>query len=260
MQLWFVTPAFRRFALAEVCFDQWKRIAAALAGHGIELRVVVVSDDDNLDLARAAGFDTVEQNNEWLGRRFNDGYQYAAEHGADWVTGVGNDSWIDPAYFIPLPDEAVARRMRLFTCVTRTKLAELETSRTIGVTPYLFHRSMLEPVDYRPLEEKISKGCDTSTVVGIEYGRGRRLVWEERDLHQYQHISFRAYPHLTKYSRLWAAYGVRERHDPWEALLEHWPADLVTRARAALEVETHLRAPVGLRAAQRGPSPAEAVA
>jgi hypothetical protein len=250
VQLWFVTPAFRRFALAEVCFDQWKLIAAALAGHGIELRVVVVSDDDNLDLARAAGFDTVEQNNDWLGRRFN-----------DWVTGVGNDSWIDPAYFVPLPEAPIARRMRLLSVVTSTRLAELRAARSIGITPYLFHRSLLEPAGYRPLEDKISRGCDTSTIVGIEYARDyERIVWEERDLHQYQHVSFRAYPHLTRYSRLWAAYGERELYDPWGILAEHYPIGLVERARAALGSDTQRGGARSPRDGQHGVLPAEAVA
>ena len=260
MQLWFVTPAFRRYALAEVCFDQWKLIAAALAGHGVELRVVVVSDDDNLDLARAAGFDTVERDNDWLGRRFNDGYEYAGRQGAEWITAVGNDSWIDPAYFLPLPaDPAVARRGRLLATVTSTKLAELYVTLN-GVTPYVFHRSLLEPVDFRPLEDRIGRGCDTSTIVGVEYANGRRLRWEERDPHPYWHISFRAYPHLTKYSKLWAAYGQKERYDPWGILAEHYPLDLVTRARAALAADTHTRARESRRAAHPGPSPAEAVA
>lgn len=242
MQLWFVTPAFRRFALAEVCFDQWKQVSAALAREGVELHVVVVADDDNLDIARAAGFETVERDNNWLGRRFNDGYEYAAAQGADWITAVGSDSWIDPAYFLPLPDPDVTRRGNLLTVVTRTKLAELYVNH-IGVTPYLFHRSLLEPTGFRPAEDRIRRGCDTSTIVGIEYARQARIAWEERNLHQYQHISFRAYPHLTRYTRLWAAYGQRERNDPWSLLAEHYPADLVARARAALEVDTLTNAP-----------------
>ena len=236
MQLWFVTPAFRRFALAEVCFDQWKQTSAALAGDGVELRVVVISDDENLDLARAAGFDTVEQNNDWLGRRFNDGYEYACRNGADWVTGVGSDSWIDPAYLLPLPEAPVARRSRHLAVVTSTRLAELWVT-SIGATPYLWHRSLFEPAGFRPLEDAIRRGCDTSTIVGIELARGERITWEERNLHPYQHVSFRAKPHLTRYSRLWAAFGQRERYDQWDVLAEHYPADLVARARVAIQGE-----------------------
>lgn len=239
MRLFFVTPAFRRYALAEVCFDQWKQVSAALAAHGVELRVVVISDDDNLDIARAAGFDTVERDNRWLGRRFNDGYEHAAEQGADWIAAIGSDSWIMPEYLLPLPEAHQTRRGHLLTCVRSDRLAELYVT-NLGVGPYLYHRSQLEHCAFRPCEDNISKGCDTSTWVGV--AEGYSVTWDERDVSQYQHISFRAYPHLTRYTRLWAAYGVRELHDPWSALAEHYPPDLVARARRALELDTQVNA------------------
>ena len=231
MQLWFITPAFQRYALAEVCFDQWKQVSAALAQHDVELRVVVVSDDENLDLARAAGFDTVERDNEWLGRRFNDGIEYACQNGADWVAPVGSDSWINPEYLLPLPEAHESRRGRLLTVVRLDRLAELYVT-NIGVGPYLYHRSQLEHCGFRPSENRISRGCDTSTWLGVADGHDIR--WDERNVDQYQHVSFRGKPHLTKYSRLWASYGVRERYDPWAALLEHFPGGLVERARVAI--------------------------
>lgn len=233
MQLWFVTPAYSRFELAAVCFDQWQQIAASLAAHDIELRVVVVADDENLDLARARGFDTLERDNEWLGQRFNDGIEYACTHGADWIAPVGSDSWLDPEYFLPLPEVGLSRRGRYLAVVRRDSLAELWVTH-IGVSPYVYHRSLLEAVGFRPLEDRISKGCDTSTIVGIEYALQRRIDWEEKNLHQYQHISFRGTPHLTKYGRLWAAYGQRELYRPWDVLAEHYPFELVDRARQAL--------------------------
>lgn len=234
MQLWFITPAFQRFALSEVCFDQWKQVAAALAPEGVELRVVVIADDENLELARAAGFDTVEQDNDWLGRRFNDGIEYACRHGADWVAPVGSDSWILPEYLVPLPEPHESRRGRLLTVVRFDKLAELYVT-NLGVGPYLYHRSQLEHCGFRPAEDRISKGCDTSTWLGV--AEGHDIVWDERNVSQYQHVSFRAKPHLTKYTRLWAAYGERELYNPWQVLAEHFPADLVERARLAITGE-----------------------
>lgn len=232
-QLWIITPAFQRFALAEVCFDQWSRqLQPACAAAGVELRVIVVADDENLDIARAAGFDTLEQDNRWLGRRFNDGIEYACEHGADWVAPIGSDSWIMPEYLLPLPDVGISRRSHLLTTVRLDRLAELHIT-GIGVGPFMYHRSLLESSFFRPLEDRIARGCDTSTIVGIEYA-GETITWEDRDVHQYQHVSFRGQPHLTKYTRLWASFGVRELYEPWSALLEHYPADLVDRARVAI--------------------------
>lgn len=234
MQLWFVTPAFRRFALSEVCFDQWKQVSAALAAHGVELRVVVIADDENLDIARAAGFDTVEQDNDWLGRRFNDGIEYACRAGADWVAPIGSDTWISPDYLYPLPGVRTSRRSHLCAVVTSKRLAELYVT-NVGVGPFMYHRSLLRPSRFRPAVDRISHGVDTSTMHGI--GEARVIRWEYRDISPYQHIGFRAKPHLTRYSRLWAAYGEVERYDPWEALAGHYPLDLVARARGAIAGE-----------------------
>lgn len=240
MQLWFVTPAFQRYALSEVCFAQWQQVSAALAARDVELRVVVVADDDNLDIARAAGFDTLEQNNDWLGRRFNDGIEYACRNGADWVAPIGSDTWISPDYLYPLPGTRTSRRSRMCAVVNQDRLAELYVT-NVGVGPFLYHRSLLKPSGYRPAEDKISHGVDTSTMIGIREHRSIR--WEERNLSPFQHIGFRGKPHLTKYSRLWAAFGVKEHYQPWQRLAEHYPADLVERARLAIGGRTDTREP-----------------
>lgn len=230
-RLFFVTPAFERYALSEICFAQWQQVSAALAARGVELRVVVVSDDENLDIARARGFDTLERDNDWLGRRFNDGIEYACLNGADWVAPIGSDTWISPDYFYPLPGIRTSRRSRMCAVVTHNRLAELHVT-NVGVGPYLYHRSLLKSSGYRPAEDKIMRGVDTSTMVGIT--EHRRIRWEERNISPFQHIGFRGKPHLTKYSRLWAAFGAKEHYQPWERLAEHYPVDLVERARKVM--------------------------
>ena len=84
MTIWFVTPANGRLELSAVCFDQRLHVMATLQEHGIRTRCVVVADDGNLDLARDRKFDVVVQNNEWLGRRFNDGHESLVYLGADY--------------------------------------------------------------------------------------------------------------------------------------------------------------------------------
>lgn len=232
--LWLVTPALQRYALAEVCFDQWKQVSAALARRGIDLCVVVVADDENLDIARAAGFDTLEQNNDRLGRRFNDGIEYACRHGADWVAPIGSDTWIAPDYFDPLPEPHESRRTRLATVVRYDRLAELFVT-NIGVGPFLYHRTQLAPTGFRPAEDALQKGIDTSTMLGV--AEHHDLVWDERNVSPYYHIGFRGKPHMTRYSALWRAYGQRELFNPWEVLAEHFPVDLVRRAQDALRPE-----------------------
>ena len=153
-RLYFVTPAWRRFALSAVCFDQRLGVMDELAAMGIEAHCVVVADDENLELARARGFDTVERDNDWLARRFNDGIEYAGSHGADWIVPVGSDSWVQADYFAPLPEEGEVRTSTYLCTVTADRLAHLEIKPNHGGGPYIVPRSMLEPSRFRPAKPK----------------------------------------------------------------------------------------------------------
>lgn len=229
MSLWFVTPAFERYALSAVCFDQRVRVIDALAEQGIEGRCVVVADDGNLDLARDRGFDVVVQDNEWLGRRFNDGIEYAAKHGAEWIVPIGSDSWIDPVYLAPLLSRGFIRTSGLYCAVTDDRLATLDVRGGRGAGPYVFHRDNLARSGYRPAKDELKRFVDSSTVAGVEPAN-----WRWRNVHPYQYIGFRGTPHMTPYRKLVEAWGTGEFADPWSILARHYPADLVDRARVAL--------------------------
>ncbi len=229
MTLWFVTPAWRRYDLTAVCLEQRSRVIDVLAANGIEARCVVVADDENLDIARSLGFDAVERDNLWLGRKFNDGIEYAGKHGASRIIPIGSDSWIDPAYFLPLTTRAFTMTASYYSVVTADRLAELNVSDTKGVGPYVFPRHALHP-KFRPAKDEISHGVDGSTVKGIRM----MLRWRRRDVHPLQYVGFRGVPHLSSYQGLYDRWGVREHLDPWARLAEHYPLDLVERARAIL--------------------------
>lgn len=109
MTIWFVTPAWQRYELSELCFDQRRHVIDSLAEQGIAAKCVVIADDGNLDLARDRGFEVVAQDNQWLGRKFNDGMEYAFRNGASRVVPIGSDSWIDPAYFMPMTRRHLTR-------------------------------------------------------------------------------------------------------------------------------------------------------
>ncbi len=228
MSVWFVTPAWQRYALSAVCFEQRALVMDELEQAGVEARQVVIADDENLDIARGLGFETIEQNNDWLGRRFNDGTEYAAKHGAEWIVPIGSDSWIDPAYFLPLPQRLLTRTSKLYAVVTEDRLASLSVGGT-RAGPYMFNRRQLERTKFRPSADKISRNIDHTTIRNVG-----RVRWEERDLHDLQYIGFRGHPHITTYERLWARWGVTEFDDPWVRLATRYPADLVERARLAL--------------------------
>lgn len=232
MTVWFVTPAWRRYELTAVCLEQRRRVIEELATHGIEARCVVVADDRNHHIARDLGFDTVRQNNDWLGRKFNDGIEYAARHGATWIVPIGSDSFIDPAYFLPLPldNPKVVRTSQLYAPVEKDRLAITRVAHpTNPAGPHMFHRNLLVRCNYRPMPDEINRRTDSNTVKTLWPFR-----WEFKDVHDLQYIGFRAPPFITQYANLWQRWGVTEYTDPWERLAQHYDADLVERARAAM--------------------------
>ncbi len=228
--LWFVTPAYQRYELSAICFEQRARVIETLADAGIEAHCVVVADDENLALARGLGFDTFTQDNEWLGRKFNDGIEYAAQHGASRIVPIGSDSWIDPAYFLPLVPESNTLTSPLYCVVTADRLAEISVDDAKGAGPYVFNRHALRSARFRPAKDEISHGVDGSTVRGIRY----QIRWKQRNLHPFQYVGFRGQPHITSYESLMATWGVREHTNPWAILAQHYPSDLVERARAVM--------------------------
>jgi hypothetical protein len=232
MSVWFVTPAYQRFELTAICLEQRRHVIEALSAAGVEAHQVVIADDANLDIARSLGFDVVEQNNEWLGRKFNDGQEYAGKHGAEWIVPIGSDSWVDPRYFLPLPFPRLTRTSGMYAPVEPDRLAELKVGH-VGAGPHMFHRSLMAPVGFRPAPDEINRNTDHNSVRGFR----RAVRWEWRDLHPLQYVGFRVPPFITHYDRLWRRWGVVERTDPWERLATVYPADLVERARRLMVLE-----------------------
>lgn len=229
MSVWFVTPAWQRYAISDLCFAQRRWTMDRLAAVGIESECVVVADDHNLVLARAHGFQTLERDNAWLGRRFNDGIEYAASQGATWIVPIGSDSWIAPAYIDPLPDESLTRTSTLYALLARTKLAELQIPGD-GVGPYMIHRDRL-PRSKRPSVDGLASGVDNSTLAGL-----RDVRWEVRDLHPLQYVALRAAnaPQLHSYRTLYRRFGVREHRAGWDRLTSIYPPELVKATRRLL--------------------------
>jgi hypothetical protein len=227
MTIWFVTPAFQRYELSAVCFDQRLDVIRFLAERGIEARCVVIADDENLDLARERGFDVVESPNV-VSDKFNDGMEYAGRNGATWIVPIGSDSWIDPDYFLGLHD-GVTRTGQFYCHVTADKIGESRVRKVGGAGPYVFHRSVLARVGFRPATPGLMRRVDSSTLAGLG-----PIAFRPFHRHPFQYIGFRAEPFITSYESLMKAWGVREHDDPWGILARYYPADLVERARNVL--------------------------
>lgn len=227
--LYFVTPAWQRYELTAICLEQRRQVIDALATHGIEAHQVVIADDENLDIARSLGFEVVERDNRWLGRKFNDGQEYAGKHGAEWIVPIGSDSWVDPAYFVPLPPTGRTRTSRMYVPVKPDRLAILRVGK-MGAGPHMFNRRLMLGSGFRPAPDEISRNTDSLTIRGLD----RPPLWQWRDLHPFQYVGFRVPPFITQYDRLVSRWGVSESTEPFELLAEHYPTDLVERVRVLM--------------------------
>lgn len=240
MTLWFVTPAWQRYEIVAICLEQRQRVITELATHGIEARCVVIADDDNLDIARGFGFDIVERDNAMVGRKFNDGMEYAGKHGAQWIVPIGSDSWIDPAYFLNLDGPRLTRTSEAYCTVTADTLAELRVSPhrpDYSAGPFVFHRRLLKTSGFRPSDED-SVMVDTSILKGIRRHthtrRGLRIRWDLNTVHPFQYVGFRVAPMMTSHEYLVGRW-LKAEHEPWTTLARHYPADLVKRAQKAMQ-------------------------
>jgi glycosyltransferase involved in cell wall biosynthesis len=218
--IWFVVPAWKRAELSAICLAQLRGVMDTIGARG-----VVIADDGNLDVARDLGFDTIERDNAGLGRKFNDGMEYAGSHGAEWIVPFGSDSFVDPAYFLPLPDPSVTRTSAMYAPVTADRLVETKVG-SIGAGPRMFHRSVLERVGFRPAPDALMRTIDSHTVRALG-----PLTWEWRDLHPLQYVGFRVAPFITSYDYLRRTWGTAERRDPWPRLAKVYPPHLVERVR-----------------------------
>ena len=75
MNLWLVSPAWRRFDVTRLALAERRWLCDELATRGITANSVIVADDENLDIAREYDFHTITMDNSDLGLRFNAGYK-----------------------------------------------------------------------------------------------------------------------------------------------------------------------------------------
>lgn len=238
MNLWYSTPCFQRYDLSRICFAQRKWAIEKLASRGIEANCVVVADDENLDIAREFGFATVERDNEWLGRRFNDGYQYAIEHGATHVAPIGSDSWSDPQFIIDAinndeagvleePDSPFVVSSRHYTRINAlgTCRRQLWVPVLQGVT-YLIPATALKAVGNRPCQEEIRRGCDGSTWQRISTVFQAKVIWAENNL--FETVGFESWPQITLFEKLGGRWGRGDSHtEVISKLADVYPQHLV---------------------------------
>lgn len=238
-----VIPAWNRFELTEICLRQKQTLQGAIPG--LDVQVVVVADDENLDIARGLGFSAIERDNdEGLGTKYNDGYEWAARQGFDYVGAHGSDMWMLPDLLATLPAgvprSGSALASRMLTVVHHRGDVRLEI-RVPDEFPFgsaIYPMAALESTGYRPCAEGIRSGCDTSTRRAIarrhyrENHRYLRMVYTEHT--QFELINFQSRnTQLTDWDRLRERLGGQlVKHTLYEELGRFYPPQLVRDVHA----------------------------
>ena len=231
----FVVPVYRRFELTRACLTQLGRTCTDLYRRGIQATVVVVGDDANIDVAEMLGFATVRQENKPLGRKWNDGIEYACEHlGCEMIVPFGSDNFVDAELIANLPDSGTIRAHRLCSLVHESgeKLAPLKITYEGGDGIRIIPSALLEPLAYRPAIEDRERAIDTSMRERMKR-MGYKPVFDYLDLHQLQIVGFQSQDQqLNEYRGLKMMFSNgEEQTEPWETLAEVYPQEAVDEVR-----------------------------
>ena len=227
--LWFVVPAHGRLALTRICLRQLRRTIDDLEAEGIDASAVVIADDENLDTALDLGFGTIERNNRFLSRKFNDGFQLACDRRfnsrpAEYVVPLGSDDWIaaDVLLDLPRPNTVVGFKRISFVredgLEMTTRLLDYDGGSGIRIYP----RACLVAFNYRPADEDRLRGCDTSILVNMK--RRLRFRLEHREIDARLIVDWKS-PDANRNAYLEVARRWRgsEAFDPFEALAGVFP-------------------------------------
>ncbi len=254
MRIVFVSAAWQRFAVTRLALAQRAHLCGELSERGHEATCVIVADDENLDIASEFGFETVEQSNAQLGRKFNDGLEYAArELEADYFVLIGSDDWMHVDIFERLPLD-IAEPPELTDerpIVTWAEVPEATTGREIavvdleegrlrrcrargryGVIPWIFPRNALEPSGFRPIKDEASIGIDGSLIAGLNC----RPEWVFSDPHDLCRVDFKSAVNLNSYKKIADGIGYGDEL-PVSILRHDYPLHLVELVEAAAGFE-----------------------
>lgn len=181
MNVWLVSPAWRRFTVTELVLAQRRWLCDVLSRAGLTATSVIVADDKNLEIAEAYGFHTVEMPNDDLGLKFNAGFRYAAEQGADVFVHVGSDDWLHPSAFDVLAERdlnaiepdwsgdvaiwrqgptVVSQRRATVVHLPRQIVQRCNVRGSHGCIPWFIPRSALEPFGFEPIPAGKMRGID----------------------------------------------------------------------------------------------------
>ena len=129
----------------------------------------MVADDENLDTAAELGFATVERDNRFLARKYNDGIQLACDPAVNpgrptspSRSAPTTGSTTASCHSLPPADAVLGFRHVSFVSGDGSELTETRLAYEGGVGIRVYPRQLLEASGYRPADEDRKRACDTS--------------------------------------------------------------------------------------------------
>lgn len=163
----FVVPVHQRHTLATICLRQLRRVCKEIG----DATAVVVGDDRRfMALTQELGFHWCNSRNEPLGRKWNDGYQYAGLRlNADYLVPLGSDDIVHPSLFDDLPkgDTIACTRHSAIVSPDGCRIAILRIPYPGGDGVRIFPRRVLERMMFRPCLEDKPRAIDGSITTNL---------------------------------------------------------------------------------------------
>jgi hypothetical protein len=193
-----ITPVWKRVDITKIVFYNFDRIKNNLINH-VDLNFVIIGDDDNLDIARKYNFFTIKQNNKYLGRKFNDGFEFSIRNGADAVLPVGSDSLITDSIVrsgaaLSSHDNIVFSTKHSMLNEKGTRIgcintAKLNKNQNKGAL-WFYGKRLLEKAASRPCGEFRNSSCDRSTIETLTK-KNKNIVFKENNKSFYEHLAIK---------------------------------------------------------------------
>ncbi len=232
--LMFVVPVHGRLGLARICLRQLRRTCDALYENGVEASAVVISDADalrDLDVI-GLGFATIIRDNQFLGRKFNDGIQLATDpqrnpQPFDYVVPCGSDDWVDYRLFkepLPAKDTIQCFQRVCFVNESGTEICPTLLRWSGGAGIRIIPRELVAPLGYRPCDEDRPRGCDMSMLVNMRRHHGDRLKVKYMDAPAHYIVDWKTPGAQLNHYRS-VTYLHQSQGDPFTVLADHYPAE-----------------------------------
>lgn len=238
--LWFCVPVYGRLPLARVCLRQLRRTCDSLTENGVEATAVLIGDRDDLEAHSEFGFATVERDNQFVSRKFNDGIQLACDPAfnprpADYVVPCGSDDWVDWRLFLNLPpaDTVLGFQRMSFVREDGREMQSRFLNYPGGCGIRVYPRQIVAELGYRPADEDRTRGCDTSILTNLTMHLGDALRIVHADVDPRQLVDWKTDDEqLNPYETL----NRHRRHggpaDPFVELADLYPAEALDEMAA----------------------------